>query len=129
MTALALMGILPPHTQTSGTALFDGQQDLLALRGNALREIQGRRVAMVFQDPASSLHPMLTIGGRLTEHHAPPPRDRQARGPRARPAGCLTGSRMPNPRAALGSYPHQYSGGMRQRMSRSRSRSPATQSC
>ena len=114
MTALALMGILPPHTQTSGTALFDGRDDLLALRGNALRRIQGRRVAMVFQDPASSLHPMLTVGRQLTEHmrHHLGIGKREAR---ERALDLLDQVRIPNPAAALGSYPHQFSGGMRQR--------------
>jgi oligopeptide transport system ATP-binding protein len=115
MTALALMGILPPHTQTSGTALFDGRDDLLALRGKALRQIQGRRVAMVFQDPASSLHPMLTVGRQLTEHvrHHLGIGQREAR---ERAVDLLDQVRIPNPRAALGSYPHQFSGGMRQRI-------------
>jgi oligopeptide/dipeptide ABC transporter ATP-binding protein len=115
MTALALMGILPPHTQTSGTALFNGQDDLLALRGNALRKVQGRRVAMVFQDPAASLHPMLTVGKQLTEHmrHHLGLSKREAR---EKAADLLDQVRIPNPRAALGSFPHQFSGGMRQRI-------------
>jgi oligopeptide transport system ATP-binding protein len=115
MTALALMGILPPHTQTSGTAVFDGRDDLLALRGNALRQVQGRRVAMVFQDPASSLHPMLTVGKQLTEHmrHHLGLGKREAR---ERALDLLDQVRIPNPGAALGSYPHQFSGGMRQRI-------------
>jgi oligopeptide transport system ATP-binding protein len=114
ITALALMGILPPHTQLSGTALFDGQ-DLLSLRGRSLRKVQGRRVAMVFQDPTSALHPMLTIGRQLTEHmryHLGIGR-REAR---ERAIELLDQVRIPGPKAALGSYPHQFSGGMRQRI-------------
>jgi oligopeptide/dipeptide ABC transporter ATP-binding protein len=114
MTALALMGILPPHTQMSGTALFDGQ-DLLTLRGSSLRKVQGRRLAMVFQDPTSALHPMLTVGRQLTEHmryHLGIGR-REAR---ERAIDLLDQVRIPGPKAALGSYPHQFSGGMRQRI-------------
>ena len=114
MTALALMGILPPHTQMSGTALFDGQ-DLLTLHGSSQRKVQGRRLAMVFQDPTSALHPMLTIGRQLTEHmryHLGIGR-REAR---ERAIELLDQVRIPGPKAALGSYPHQFSGGMRQRI-------------
>jgi oligopeptide transport system ATP-binding protein len=114
ITALALMGILPPHTQLSGTALFDGQ-DLLTLRGSSLRKVQGRRLAMVFQDPTSAMHPMLTIGRQLTEHmryHLGIGR-REAR---ERAIDLLDQVRIPGPKAALGSYPHQFSGGMRQRI-------------
>ena len=114
ITALALMGILPPHTQLSGTAMFDGQ-DLLSLRGRSLRKVQGRRVAMVFQDPTSALHPMLTIGRQLTEHmryHLGIGR-REAR---ERAIELLDQVRIPGPKTALGSYPHQFSGGMRQRI-------------
>ena len=67
MTALAMLGLLPAGSRVSGQILLEGQ-NVLDLRGRALRQIQGRTMAMVFQDPTASLHPMLTIGRQLTEH-------------------------------------------------------------
>jgi oligopeptide transport system ATP-binding protein len=114
MTALALMGILPPEARAAGMAMFDGQ-DLVGLRGRPLRQVQGRRIAMVFQDPASSLHPMLTIGRQLTEHMRHHLRISRHEAQR-RAIDLLDQVRIPDPRAALRAYPHQFSGGMRQRI-------------
>lgn len=114
MTALALMGILPPQVHASGEVFF-GDQDLLKLRPRSLRQIQGNRIAMVFQDPSSSLHPMLPIGRQLTEHM----RHHLGIGKRdaaARAGELLEQVRIPDPNAALKAYPHQFSGGMRQRI-------------
>ena len=66
MTALSLLGLLPGGAQTSGRAMLDGA-DLLTLNARAMRAVRGRKVAMVFQDPTSSLHPMLSIEYQLTE--------------------------------------------------------------
>jgi oligopeptide/dipeptide ABC transporter ATP-binding protein len=114
MTALSLLGLLPPGARTSGSADFNGR-DLLALNAAHLRQIRGRKVAMVFQDPTSSLHPMLSIEHQLTEHmlvHMPIER-REAR---TRAMELLEQVRIPDPESALRSYPHQFSGGMRQRI-------------
>lgn len=114
MTALALLGLVPGRARIEGRAMFDGA-DLLSLHGSALRRTRGRRVAMVFQDPMSSLHPMLTIEHQLTEHlryHL-----RVSRGEaRRRALALLAEVRIPDPEAALRGYPHQFSGGMRQRI-------------
>src|SRR6266851_5606790 len=67
MTALALLGLLPADAHVTGRALLDGR-DLLKLRPDALRAVRGRQLAMVFQDPTASLHPMLSIEHQLTEH-------------------------------------------------------------
>jgi oligopeptide transport system ATP-binding protein len=67
MTALALIGLLPPHAVTEGQATF-GERDLLRLNPGELRHVRGREIGMVFQDPMTSLHPMLTIERQLTEH-------------------------------------------------------------
>ena len=67
MTALALMGLLPSTARTSGRAMFAGR-DLLRLTSAELRQVRGRRVAMVFQDPTSTLHPMLSIERQMVEH-------------------------------------------------------------
>jgi oligopeptide transport system ATP-binding protein len=114
MTALALLGLLPEGARTSGRAHFAGE-DLLALRGKALRKMQGRRVAMVFQDPGASLHPMLTVGRQLTEHmrHHLGINRKEAE---IRALDLLGQVRIPDAKSALKSYPHQFSGGMRQRI-------------
>jgi oligopeptide transport system ATP-binding protein len=67
MSVLALMRLLPRGAVVSGRAIFRGR-DLLALDQRALRDVRGRELAMVFQDPMTSLHPMLTVGHSLTEH-------------------------------------------------------------
>ena len=67
MSVLALMGLLPQGAAVEGRAVFEGQ-DLLRLPPSKLRRICGRELAMVFQDPMTSLHPMLSIGTQLTEH-------------------------------------------------------------
>jgi oligopeptide/dipeptide ABC transporter ATP-binding protein len=114
MTALALLGLLPRESAVTGQALLEGR-DLLRLRGRDLREVRGRQVAMVFQDPMTSLHPMLTIERQLTEHV----RSRlgvSGTAARARAIELLTEVRMPDPAGSLRAYPHQFSGGMRQRI-------------
>jgi oligopeptide transport system ATP-binding protein len=114
ITALALLGLLPPGARASGSAILDGR-DLLTMRSAQRRRTRGREVAMVFQDPVSSLHPMLTIERQLTEHL------RYQLGMSHKEADeraiqLLTDVRIPNPKAALRGYPHQFSGGMRQRI-------------
>jgi oligopeptide transport system ATP-binding protein len=114
MTALALLGLLPHAAQASGRARFNGR-DLLSLRPNELRAIRGRKLAMVFQDPNSSLHPMLSIERQMTEHLLTHLRmDRKQA--RRRAVDLLQRVRIPDPEAALGGFPHQFSGGMRQRI-------------
>lgn len=114
MTALALMGILPGEARTTGQIWF-ASEDVLKLRGRALQQIQGRRIAMVFQDPGSALHPMLTVGRQLTEHIRHHLRI-SGRDAEKRALDLLDQVRIPNPRAALKAFPHQFSGGMRQRI-------------
>ena len=96
MTGLALMGLLPAGAVVEGRALFGGA-DLLRLptRGAAARS-RGREVAMVFQDPMTSLHPMLTVGRQLTEHVAPAPRPARARPPRRARRAARAGA-LPDP--------------------------------
>jgi oligopeptide transport system ATP-binding protein len=114
MSVLALMGLLPPGAAAEGDALFEGR-DLLRLPTRKLRRICGRELGMVFQDPMTSLHPMLTIGKQLTEHV------RLHLGLRRRAAAelavqALRDVRIPDPDSALEAFPHQFSGGMRQRI-------------
>jgi oligopeptide/dipeptide ABC transporter ATP-binding protein len=114
MSVLALLGLLPPGAVVEGEALFGGR-DLLQLSKRELRRISGREIAMVFQDPMTSLHPMLSIGTQLTEHMRRN-LDLSKRDAYARAADLLAQVRLPDPVGALGRYPHQFSGGMRQRI-------------
>jgi oligopeptide/dipeptide ABC transporter ATP-binding protein len=114
ISMLALLGLLPEGSSVEGTARF-GDGDLLSMPRRRLRSISGRDIAMVFQDPFTSLHPMLSIGKQLTEHvrlHLG--LDRREAEKRA--VELLTDVRIPNPHAALRRFPHQFSGGMRQRI-------------
>jgi len=114
ISMLALLGLLPEGATVEGRVRFDGK-DLLGLSTSRLREISGRDLAMVFQDPLTSLHPMLSVGRQLTEHvkiHLG--LDRRAANRRA--LELLEQVRIPDGKAALKAYPHQFSGGMRQRI-------------
>jgi oligopeptide/dipeptide ABC transporter ATP-binding protein len=114
ISVLALLGLLPEGAQVEGSAMFDGQ-DLLRLGRRAMRDVRGTEIAMVFQDPMTSLHPMLTIEKQLTEHvryHL----GLSAVKARERAVELLLEVRIPDPNGALAAYPHQFSGGMRQRI-------------
>jgi oligopeptide transport system ATP-binding protein len=115
VTSLALLGILPRAGRiASGTALF-GDRDLLKLSDAELRRIRGREIAMIFQDPMTSLNPVLTVGRQIREpletHFG------MARKPaEARTAELLDQVGIPAARSRVNDYPHQFSGGMRQRV-------------
>jgi oligopeptide transport system ATP-binding protein len=114
MTALSLVQLLPRRAQTEGRALFRGK-NLLGLGRRDIRKVRGAEIAVVFQDPMSSLHPMLSIERQMTEHMKVHLGIKGAAA-RARAAELLDRVRLPNPEAALDAYPHQFSGGMRQRI-------------
>ena len=113
--ALALMGLLAsPPASVSGAIRFEGR-DLAGLDDEALRQVRGRRIGMVFQEPMTSLNPLLTIGRQLTEGmrlHLGLGR-REAR---AKAVELLTLVGISEPESRLAQYPHQFSGGMRQRV-------------
>jgi oligopeptide/dipeptide ABC transporter ATP-binding protein len=117
VTALSIMRLIdPPGRVTSGRVLFDddgSERDLLALPRVALEEILGNRISMIFQDPLTSLNPVLTVGYQIMEplrvHGRMPAR--KARAEAARLLG-----RVGIPAERLDDYPHQFSGGMRQRV-------------
>ncbi len=114
MSVLALVGLAPADAVISGTATY-ADNDLLHLPEGRLRDIRGREVAVIFQDPMTSLHPMMTIERQLTEHvrHHLKLSHRDARD---RAIELLEQVRIPDPKSALHAYPHQFSGGMRQRI-------------
>jgi len=113
-TALALMGLLPGNARLSGQVLFEGR-DMLKLPPRQLRQLQGTALTMVFQEPLSSLNPVLTLGEQLTEillTHTDLTR-RQAY-KRAEELFALV--QLPRPAAHLREYPQHLSGGQRQRV-------------
>jgi peptide/nickel transport system ATP-binding protein len=114
ITSLAVMGLLPDRgCHVSGTIRFDGA-DLRTLSNDQMRDIRGRDIAMVFQDPMSSLNPVVTIGKQVAEvlerHRGMGKQDA-----RTEAAGLLAQVGIPDPDRRLSEYPHQLSGGMRQR--------------
>jgi oligopeptide/dipeptide ABC transporter ATP-binding protein len=114
MSVLALLQLLPKGAHTSGRAAYRGR-DLLTLSGRGLQEVRGRELAMVFQDPLTSLHPMMTIGRQLSEHVRYHER-LSKRAALGRAQELLGEVRLPDPERALDAFPHQFSGGMRQRV-------------
>jgi peptide/nickel transport system ATP-binding protein len=113
--SLAAMGLLPENAVIrAGRILFDGA-DLLAMSAAGWRDLRGRRVSMVFQDPMTSLNPVLTIGTQMTDIQY---RDRAAGAAekRRKAATMLRRVGIPDPEERLSRYPHEFSGGMRQRI-------------
>ena len=114
--ALSLMRLVadPPGKIVDGEVVFEGK-DLLQVEDSEMRSIRGNRMAMVFQEPMTSLNPVLTIGRQLTEtlelHQ-----DMSKTEARARAAELITQVGIPDAENRLKDYPHQFSGGMRQRV-------------
>ncbi|MEU0160723.1 ABC transporter ATP-binding protein [Streptomyces sp. NPDC006261] len=116
VTAQAVMGILdmPPGKITGGEILFKGQ-DLLKLKTEERRKIRGQEMAMIFQDALSSLNPVLTVGEQLGEMYVVH-RGMSRKDARARSVELMDRVRIPAAKQRVGNYPHQFSGGMRQRI-------------
>ena len=113
-TVLAMMGLLASNGRASGSARFDGQ-DLLSLSPKALNSIRGNRVAMIFQDPMTSLNPYLTVERQMTEVLELHKGMTRAQA-RVRAVQALDAVKIPEAARRLGMYPHEFSGGMRQRV-------------
>ncbi|TKJ23402.1 ABC transporter ATP-binding protein [Blastococcus sp. CCUG 61487] len=115
VSVLALLGLLPARIATvTGRALLQGE-DLLTMKPARLREVRGAGAGMVFQDPMTSLNPVLTVGRQLVEGiraHG----DVDKATARRRAAELLGEVGLPDPEGALDRYPHELSGGMRQRV-------------
>lgn len=115
MTAMAIMGILPKAAIISGSIRFRGRE-LIGLSDDELRDIRGRDIAIVFQDALTSLNPVMTVGDQLIEAvrvHRP---DTTAQERRDRAVELLTLVGIPSPEQRMRRYPHEFSGGMRQRV-------------
>jgi peptide/nickel transport system ATP-binding protein len=116
VTALSVMRLLPPRLAriVGGSVRFEGQE-LLGLDEPAMRRIRGNRIAMIFQEPMTSLNPVLTVGDQIAEAvmiHQGKGRTEAMR----RAAEMLRLVRIPDPERRVFDYPHQFSGGMRQRV-------------
>jgi peptide/nickel transport system permease protein len=116
VTALSVMGLVasPPGVITGGAVYYD-KEDIVGAPYEVLRSMRGRRVAYIFQDPLSTLHPLYTVGDQLieavTSHH----RVDRAKA-RAHAIDLLKQVRIPNAENRIDNYPHELSGGMRQRI-------------
>ena len=119
VTNLALMGLIPARTANiSGSAKFeshDGPIDLLSMDRNELRKYRGRDIAMIFQDPMSSLHPFYTIGDQIIEAHQIHNKV-DVKVSRDRTIELLEMVGIQGAATRIKSFPHQFSGGMRQRV-------------
>jgi peptide/nickel transport system ATP-binding protein len=114
VTALSIMSLHPPGSaRISGEIWLDGHE-LVSADPEQVRKLRGRSMAMIFQDPLSALHPYYTVGAQIVEayrlHH-----DVSKRTARAHAVELLARVGIPQPRARVDDYPHQFSGGMRQR--------------
>jgi len=116
VTSLALMGLLPspPANIVAGTAMFDGR-DLLKLSERELADVRGNRMSMIFQEPMTSLNPAFTVGHQIAECVARHRGLARAEA-RAEALAMLRLVRIPAPETRLDAYPHELSGGMRQRV-------------
>ena len=114
VSSLAILGLLPPSARVSGQVIYRGQ-DVLQMRESEKRRLRGSKLAMVFQDALAALNPVYTVGGQIAEairiHHP----DAGKAEVRERTVSLLDLVGIPNPNSRVDQYPHEYSGGMRQR--------------
>jgi oligopeptide/dipeptide ABC transporter ATP-binding protein len=114
ITAFSIMGILPPNASAEGNILFRGT-DLLKLDREKMRRLRGKDISMIFQEPMTSLNPVLTIGFQIAEvltTHL----NMSGKEAYERSVQLLSMVRIPSPETRVKEYPHQMSGGMRQRV-------------
>ncbi|QOL79379.1 oligopeptide/dipeptide ABC transporter ATP-binding protein [Pseudooceanicola spongiae] len=113
-TAFSIMGLLAKNGRTSGSVLFDGQE-ILGAPAKVLNKIRAERIAMIFQDPMTSLNPYMRISDQMTEvltlHHGMSKRDALVECTR-----MLDAVKIPAAKERIRLYPHEFSGGMRQRV-------------
>ena len=114
MTALALSRLLPDGGRVAGGAVRLGEEDLLALPESAMRRVRGGRIGMIFQEPATSLNPVMTVGAQIAEALS----CHGVRGPALDAEACrlLEAVGIPAPARRLQDFPFQFSGGMKQRV-------------
>ena len=112
-SVLSLVGLLADNGMAHGSARFDGK-DLLALQENDLRRVRGRKISMIFQDPMTALNPVISIGAQMSDILYRQKLTKAQK--RERAAAMLAQVGIPDSVRRLDDYPHQFSGGMRQRI-------------
>ncbi|MFD5224860.1 ABC transporter ATP-binding protein [Microbacterium sp. NPDC058342] len=115
VTSLAIMGLLPKAAKVAGSIRLAGDE-LIGLKEDALREVRGNRIAMIFQDALAALNPVLTVGEQLAEAVRVHRRGCSAVELRTRSVELLDLVGIPSPQQRVDQYPHEFSGGMRQRI-------------
>jgi len=115
ITALSLLGLLKEPGRVTGGCVLYKNRDLLKLPEKEMRMIRGNNISMIFQDPMTSLNPTLTVGRQVTEvlmvHHGITNKEAEQKA-----AHLFEEVKIPSPKDRLGAYPHEFSGGMRQRV-------------
>ena len=119
LTSLSVMRLLPPQAQVSGEIFFaekgGASQGVLTISGDAMRKLRGSRIAMIFQEPMTALNPVMRVGDQIAEavlaHHAI-----SAREATQRAVDAMNDVAIPDAAQRARDYPHQLSGGMRQRI-------------
>jgi oligopeptide/dipeptide ABC transporter ATP-binding protein len=112
VSAMGMLGLLPKSAVVSGSAVFDGDE-LISMERKKLRSYRGRRIAMIFQDPMTAFHPVFTIGSQIAEAMEVHGVDSSTAFSRAGDLLEMVG--VPEPGIRVNQYPHEFSGGMRQR--------------
>jgi peptide/nickel transport system ATP-binding protein len=116
VTSLAIMGLHNPRLTRVSGEIHLGERQLIGLPDAALRKLRGRDVAMIFQDPLSSLHPYYTVGRQLIEAYRVHHPDESKAAAKRRAVDMLGRVGIPQPDRRISQYPHEFSGGMRQRV-------------
>ncbi len=115
MTALSMLRLVPKPGRVEGGSVRLGETEVLALDVPAMRRLRGHRMAMIFQEPMSSLNPVMTVGAQVVEAIRLHERV-SGRAARARTVGLFAAVGIPDPAVRFGAYPHQLSGGLKQRV-------------
>ncbi len=114
VTGLALMGLHPKSTRIEGSIRFEGQE-LLGMKDNAWRALRGSKIAMIFQDPMTAMNPVFTVGDQIIEMLREHVDILSKKNAKTRAIELLELVGVPQPARRVDQYPHEFSGGMRQR--------------